>query len=296
MPIPFTCPHCGAQRMVADEYAGQSGTCASCHQPITIPANPQMLQDGTPLVPPAATTSSGGGKVALWVVLGVAVVLGACMVIGILTALLLPAVQMARDAARQMESSNQMKKVGLAMLNYEDEWNCFPAASFADPQTNKPPHSWRVAILKHIDPQLYEQYDFSKPWDDPANRRLESQMPDCFKNPRIDAPEYHTNYLAVVGPRAVLRENAFCRIGEISDGTSRTVMIIESNRTVHWMAPTDLSVDEAVEELLASEGEFLQPLLLFADGSVQELDELVNSLIPDSSLFNVNDDRRDPFD
>ena len=289
MPIPFTCPHCGAQRMVADEYAGQSGTCASCHQPITVPASPAAAY-GTPTAHPGAPTTSSGSKVALWVVLGIAVVLGACMVIGVLGALLLPAVQMARDAARQVESSNQMKKVGLAILNYEDEWNCFPAASFADPKTNKPPHSWRVAILKHIDPQLYEQYDFSKPWDDPANRRLESQMPDCFKNPRISAPEYHTNYLAVVGPRTVLRENAFCRIGEITDGTSRSVMIVESDRTVHWMAPTDLSVDEAVEELLGSEDEFSQPLLLFVDGSVQTLDDLVNSLEPDSSLFNVNDD------
>ena len=295
MPIPFTCPHCGAQRMVADEYAGQSGACASCHQPITIPASP-VAAHGTPTAHPGAPTASGGSKAGLWIVVGVAVVLGACVVIGILTALLLPAVQMARDAARQMASSNRMKQVGLAILNYEDEWKCFPAASFADPRTNKPPHSWRVAILKHIDPQLYAQYDFSKPWDDPVNRRLESQMPDCFKNPQIDAPEYHTNYLAVVGPRTVLRENAFCRIGEIADGTSRTVMIIESNRTVHWMAPTDLPVDEAVEELLASEGEFLQPLLLFVDGSVQELADLENSLAPDSELFNVDGDRRDPFD
>ncbi|HHM12851.1 MAG TPA: DUF1559 domain-containing protein, partial [Planctomycetaceae bacterium] len=199
MPIPFTCPHCGTQRMVADEYAGQTGTCASCHQPITIPTGPAAANGNLASYPPATPTSSGS-NVALWVVLGVAVVLGSCVIIGVLAALILPAVQMARDAARQVESSNQMKQVGLAMLNYQEEWNCFPAASFADPRTNNPPHSWRVAILKHIDPQLYEQYDFSKPWDDPVNRRLESQMPDYYKNPRIDAPEYHTNYLAVVGP------------------------------------------------------------------------------------------------
>jgi predicted RNA-binding Zn-ribbon protein involved in translation (DUF1610 family) len=37
MPISFTCPHCGKQTSVADQYAGQSGPCASCGQKITIP-------------------------------------------------------------------------------------------------------------------------------------------------------------------------------------------------------------------------------------------------------------------
>ncbi len=37
MPIPFTCPHCGARTDVADQYAGQTGPCASCGKTITIP-------------------------------------------------------------------------------------------------------------------------------------------------------------------------------------------------------------------------------------------------------------------
>jgi len=37
MVIPFTCPHCGLQTNVPEEYAGQSGPCAGCGQTITIP-------------------------------------------------------------------------------------------------------------------------------------------------------------------------------------------------------------------------------------------------------------------
>jgi len=37
MPIPFICPHCGAKTIVPDEYAGRTGPCASCRNPVTIP-------------------------------------------------------------------------------------------------------------------------------------------------------------------------------------------------------------------------------------------------------------------
>jgi prepilin-type N-terminal cleavage/methylation domain-containing protein/prepilin-type processing-associated H-X9-DG protein len=47
-------------------------------------------------------------------------------IIGILIALLLPAIQAAREAARKMQCSNNLKQVGLAMHNYASQWECFP--------------------------------------------------------------------------------------------------------------------------------------------------------------------------
>src|SRR3954470_1069721 len=49
-------------------------------------------------------------------------------IIGILVALLLPAIQAAREAARRMQCSNKLKQVGLAMLNYESSKRELPLA------------------------------------------------------------------------------------------------------------------------------------------------------------------------
>ena len=85
-------------------------------------------------------------------------------IIGILIALLLPAVQAAREAARRMQCGNNFKQVGLALHNYHAAKACFPPGMF-DP-TSKPNvpvyWSWSTYILPYIEQQaLYDQFDFT---------------------------------------------------------------------------------------------------------------------------------------
>ena len=93
-------------------------------------------------------------------------------IIGILVALLLPAVQAAREAARRMSCSNNMKQIGLAMHNYHDTYKTLPYGEGAAPRRGGPYNrawngpNWRVHILPFLEQSpLYDQLDFNITFD-----------------------------------------------------------------------------------------------------------------------------------
>ncbi|MDO5554520.1 MAG: DUF1559 domain-containing protein [Planctomycetia bacterium] len=93
-------------------------------------------------------------------------------IIGVLIALLLPAVQAAREAARRMQCTNNLKQLGLAMHNYHDANNCFPAGvttgpSSASNTTERNPDgylsdfSWYAKVLPYMEAtNVYSLFDF----------------------------------------------------------------------------------------------------------------------------------------
>ena len=96
-------------------------------------------------------------------------------VIGVLVALLLPAVQAAREAARRMSCQNNLKQVALAMHNYESALGVYPPSFCIRPGTvlsgNNGSWSAQGRILPYIEQNnVYEQVRLDVAWDAPANR------------------------------------------------------------------------------------------------------------------------------
>lgn len=72
-------------------------------------------------------------------------------IIGILVGLLLPAVQAAREAARRMQCSNNLKQYGLALHNYHSAYKGFPSLVLYDWNRMHPPISWQVQVLPYME-------------------------------------------------------------------------------------------------------------------------------------------------
>lgn len=91
-------------------------------------------------------------------------------IIGILVALLLPAVQAAREAARRAQCQNNLKQIGLSLLNYHDAEGRLPAGA-QDCCRNIPGHIWATAVFPYMEEQsLHDALDFTLPFRHPTNR------------------------------------------------------------------------------------------------------------------------------
>ncbi|MCL4201075.1 MAG: DUF1559 domain-containing protein [Pirellulaceae bacterium] len=239
MPIEFSCPHCGKRTLVADQYAGQSGPCSACGQTITIPGAPSKMLDISQPAPMPRPTSTGAG-------VGLAIV-AVCIIGflgcgGILVALLLPAVQSAREAARRSQCSNNLKQIALAFHNYHDTYGTFPPAYIAD-ENGQPKHSWRVLLLPFLEQDpLYNMYDFDEPWDSPVNALVTNTvLPvyQCPSDPNSFAPT--TNYMVIAGTGTVFDGDQATGITNITDGSSNTLLVVEVAGTgTNWAEPVDL--------------------------------------------------------
>ena len=163
---------------------------------------------------------------------------------GVMVALLLPAVQAAREAGRRNQAMNQLKQIGLAMHNYADVNKRFPARAILD-KDGKPLLSWRVAILPYLEQKaLYDQFHLDEPWDSEHNRKLVNQMPAIYANAHHASAD-STIYLAINSPEAVFGGREGKSFREIIDGTSNTLLVVEADpeRAVVWTRPDDLKYE-----------------------------------------------------
>ncbi|PQO32395.1 DUF1559 domain-containing protein [Bremerella cremea] len=130
-------------------------------------------------------------------------------IIGVLIALLLPAVQQAREAARRNSCSNQMKQIGLALHNYHDTYKSFPYGSVHfTAQSN--PVGWHYAILPFIEQNaLYEQGDPSIAYNSGVNAPMREMRMEAYLCPSSSSKaekaddntaHFTTHYYGIMGP------------------------------------------------------------------------------------------------
>ncbi len=173
-----------------------------------------------------------------------------------LVALLLPAVQQAREAARRTTSSNNLRNIGLAIHNYEAVHQHLPIGT--QPNTDLKPEqrlSFLFALLPYLEQQaLYEilAENKTKAWDDPAVADFTNMLVPTYLNPGLiddDAPGA-THYVGMAGVGAdapelpVHHERAGMfgydrktRLRDVTDGLSNTVMMTETNiAETRWAA------------------------------------------------------------
>lgn len=172
--------------------------------------------------------------------------LASVAVVGVLVALLLPAVQAAREAARRNTSVNNEKQILLALLNYEDHKKHFPACDIYSKE-GKPLLSWRVAILPFIEGNtLYQQFRLHEPWDSEHNKKLIPLMPLIYASPNSTLPPtaFKTNYLVPVGK------------GMVFDGTPKGTPTREINRPSGTIMLLEVDDDHAIEWTKPGDWEF----------------------------------------
>ena len=125
-------------------------------------------------------------------------------IIGVLIALLLPAVQQAREAARRMQCTNKLKQLGLALHNHHDTYGTFPPGVRFTPEPNFSAtdwcsahgvegvrEPWTVAILPYLEQTaLYDRFDVDARFTSTSNVAGTTTNNDLFKlnNPAYQCP------------------------------------------------------------------------------------------------------------
>ena len=185
-----------------------------------------------------ATAKRSSGKkqgMSGWAIAGIVALCAVpvlCGVIAILAALLLPAVQQAREAARKSQSMYNLKQIGLAAHNFHSQYQAFPPHSDRDginvaqvQNPDNPRMAWLTASLPYIEKMtLYQQVDPSVPFDDPSAAGVYETRIPVYLSPAAEvpagglAPAHYAGNVKLLGPEQT------GRIRDITDGLSMTLM------------------------------------------------------------------------
>ncbi len=174
-------------------------------------------------------------------------------------ALLLPAIQQAREAARRTQSKNNLKQIAIALHNYHDVHRHFPTGTHPN-EDLKPEKrlSWMYDILPFIEQNsLFDRIQDEQAWDSDTNATFTESSIMVYENPggpqSDDGIFGITNYVGIcgVGKDAATLPMTDNRVGvfgydrklsfhNVTDGTSNTVAVSEaSDKIGPWAAGGD---------------------------------------------------------
>jgi prepilin-type N-terminal cleavage/methylation domain-containing protein/prepilin-type processing-associated H-X9-DG protein len=188
-------------------------------------------------------------------------------IIGALISLLLPAVQAVREAARRVQCQNNLRQVGLSLLQFESAKSAFPASGWTRPGLGNPSGSylsWRGVCLGFMDQaSVLNRYDVQQHWWFQNNLQVGSLRQPIFlcpsspaiepilavppKDPRpalaLNVSLATTDYEAIMGVRpsleaskynasnrfSIMHRDSRTKFSQITDGSSNTIMVLEAS-------------------------------------------------------------------
>lgn len=222
-------------------------------------------------------------------------------IIGVLVALLLPAVQSVREAGRRMQCANHLKQIGLAIQNYANQFGYLPPATvrkgldtgsneWADGAINSNMTTWIVALLPYLEQQaIYDKVDFEVRNPYPANninRQLMNQRLPGVRCPSDDLnakplPDYQpTNYVANSGrPESTLPFKSIGYPDNNQEGPFHVVMVPRNNQAIIGMKPLAKIRDGLTKTVLISECMVGTPYQFSAAGNASQFNDCKQGLI-----------------
>ncbi len=196
-------------------------------------------------------------------------------IIGLLAALLMPAVQVTREAARRFSCSNNLKQIGLALHQYHTTFGVFPPSSTNDVEQggwiprprDRHIHSWLSLIFPYLEQDsLANQIDYSVSAMHRNNQQAAAQIVSAYRCPSYSGPDYSSarqytryspeyaigNYVALgstdVGhiygqntglfdPDGAIYPLSETRATDVRDGLSNTIFAVETREsaTAVWI-------------------------------------------------------------
>jgi hypothetical protein len=189
--------------------------------------------------------------------------------------------KLARQAEQNEDASKgNLQEIGMAVHKYSDDTGFLP--DDVTDKKGKPLLSWRVLILPQLSKRpLYQEFRLDEPWDSKHNKALLEKMPDVFRSPRVKLKaKSNTVYQAFHGPDAVFGRGRALKMTNITDGTSNTIMVVESSTGVPWTKPGGLPFDRKKELPAFGKAYDKRPLAVLMDGDVRVLD--LNKIKPET--------------